>query len=157
VRQVPGYSVYRDLLQALDPDQLALVLNEWLASHQGQLPGQLAFDGKMVSATAGVLSLVDTETGVARAMIPMRHKDEGPDGEITRGQELLDQLPDLSHQSLSADALHAQKKTAVAIVDKGGEYLLQIKANQPGLLKLAQDKTDHLPPFLPTPKKHTGD
>ena len=156
VHQVPGYSVYRDLLQAIDPDQLALVLNEWLASEQGQLPGHLAFDGKMIGDTAGVLTLVDTETGVARAMIPMRHKEEGPDGEITRAQELLDQIPDLSHQSLSADALHTQKKTAVGIVEKGGEFTLQVKANQPGLLKLAQDKTDHLPPFLPTPKKHTG-
>ena len=150
VRKVPGYSVYRDLLMAINPDELAQVLNGWLATQQGRLPGNLAFDGKMVRDTAGVLSLVDTETGVARAMIPMRHKEEGPDGEITRAQELIEGLPDLSHQSLSGDALHAQKKTAVSIVEKGGDYLLQIKANQPGLLKLAQVKTDHLPPFLNT-------
>jgi predicted transposase YbfD/YdcC len=92
----------------------------------------------MVRDTAGVLTLVDVETGAPRAMIPMRHKDEGPDGELTRAQELIDQLPDLSQQTLSGDALHTQKKTAKSIVEKGGDFIIQVKDNQPTLRAFAE-------------------
>ena len=137
-RKIPSYKVYYQLLAMIDPDQLAQVLNAWLFAQNGQLPGDLAFDGKMVRDTAGVLTLVDVETGAPRAMIPMRHKDEGPDGELTRAQELIDQLPDLSQQTLSGDALHTQKKTAKSIVEKGGDFIIQVKDNQPTLRAFAE-------------------
>jgi hypothetical protein len=148
VRKIPGYKTFWDLLNKLDPEELAKILNAWLARQHGTLPGSLAFDGKMIRDNAGILSLVDVESGVARAMIPMRHKEEGSDGELSRAQELFEQMPDLSGQTLSADALHCQKKTAQQIVKKGGNYLLQIKGNQPTLLKEVQQKTKDLSPLL---------
>jgi hypothetical protein len=71
-------------------------------------------------------------------------------------QTLLEQSPTLSGQVVTADALHAQRSTARKIVEKGGEYLLQIKANQKRLFKLAQ-KFDALKdtPFLSRPKPAT--
>ena len=39
---------------------------------------------------------------------------------------------------VTADALHCQKTTARTIVEKGGDYLLQIKGNQPKLLAQAE-------------------
>ena len=51
---------------------------------------------------------------------------------------LLKNLPALDGKTVTADALHCQKPVASTIVAKGGEYLLQIKGNQPGLLKQAQ-------------------
>jgi predicted transposase YbfD/YdcC len=45
------------------------------------------------------------------------------------------QLPALDGKTVTADPLHNQHKTACAIVEKGGEYLQQVKGNQPGLLK----------------------
>ncbi len=137
-RKIPSYKVYYKLLAMIDPDQLAAVLNQWLAAQHGSLPGELAFDGKMVGQVAGVLTLADTETGAPRAMLPMRHKEEGPDGEQSRAQELIEQTPDLSDQTLSSDALHNQKKTAKSIVEKGGEFISQIKDNQPTLHALAK-------------------
>jgi len=58
---------------------------------------------------------------------------------------------------LTADALHCQKPHARKIAEKGGEYLLQIKANQPTLLAHAQ-AFDALPatPFLPRPVSAHG-
>ena len=65
--------------------------------------------------------------------------------------------------SLSGDCLagqrfvnRQQRKTARVMVEKGGDYLLQIKGNQPNLLKLAQG-LDALgdTPFLPRPKPAT--
>jgi hypothetical protein len=148
LRRIPSYSVYWKVLNMLCPDLLARVLNTWLSQENGPLPGRLAFDGKMVRDTAGVLSLVDAETGVVRAMIPMRHKEEGKDGELTRAQELIEQLPDLNGQLLSGDALHAQKKSAKILVEKGGDYLLQLKDNQPTLRAFAEKKVQGVSPFL---------
>lgn len=34
---------------------------------------------------------------------------------------------------ITADALHCQKETAALIVERGGDYLLQVKGNQPQL------------------------
>jgi hypothetical protein len=137
-RKAPSYTAYYHFLKMIDSEQLAQKLNPWLIEQSGQLPGDLAFDGKMVRDTAGVLTLVDIETGDPRAMIPMRHKEDRPDGELTQAKILIDQIPDLSNQLLSADALHTQKPIAKSIVEKGGDYLLQIKDNQPTLNALAK-------------------
>ena len=58
-------------------------------------------------------------------------------------------MPSLDNQRITADALHCQCKLARSIVEKGGEYLLQIKGNQPNLEKRAKTK-DSTPgtPFL---------
>lgn len=47
-------------------------------------------------------------------------------------------LPALDDKIVTADALHCQKTTARIIVEKGGDYLLQIKGNQPKLLTQAE-------------------
>ncbi len=39
---------------------------------------------------------------------------------------------------MASDPLHCQKQTASTIVGKGGDYLLQIKGNQPSLLQQAK-------------------
>jgi len=58
---------------------------------------------------------------------------------------------------ITADPLHCQRKLGRAIVEKGGDYLLQIKGNQPHLLKKAQGlDTLQDTPFLSTPKPDTG-
>jgi predicted transposase YbfD/YdcC len=57
---------------------------------------------------------------------------------------------------ITADPLHCQRKHAATIAEKGGDYLLQIKANQPKLFKHAQalDKLQNTP-FLPKQKPDT--
>jgi hypothetical protein len=58
-------------------------------------------------------------------------------------------LPSLDNQLITADTLHCQCKVARNIVEKGDDYLLQIKGNQPNLEKRAKTK-DSTPgtPFL---------
>jgi hypothetical protein len=47
-RPVPGYDVYREVLQRVDLEALARVLTQWLQAHAGQLPRTLAVDGKTI-------------------------------------------------------------------------------------------------------------
>jgi predicted transposase YbfD/YdcC len=80
-------------------------------------------------------------------------KEGTPRCEQTAAAALLEKLPALDGKIITADPLHCQRSHARAIVEKGGDYLLQVKGNQPNLLKQAQ-ALDALQdtPFLPTPK-----
>lgn len=54
--------------------------------------------------------------------------------------ELIDSMSSLEGKVVTADALHCQRNLARAIVEKGGEYLLQLKGNEPTLEQRAQAK-----------------
>lgn len=57
---------------------------------------------------------------------------EAKSNEITAIPELL-QLLDLQGAVVTVDAMGCQKSIAEKIVDRGGDYLLQVKGNQPSL------------------------
>ena len=67
--------------------------------------------------------------------------------ELKSAQKLIEQIPALDNKTVTADSLHCQKATARQIVEKGGEYLLQIKENQPNLLELAKRQVNASPLF----------
>ena len=52
--------------------------------------------------------------------------------EIPAVQELLKVL-DLDVAVVTADAMHCQKETAKAVIQKNADYVLMVKANQPSL------------------------
>jgi hypothetical protein len=146
---MPGYSVYRDVLIALDLEAFAQVLTEWLAAHRGTLPAALAMDGKMIRDTIGVLSIVDTETGVPVALRVMSQKEgDGARCEKNVARQLVEALPDAQGALISGDALHTDKPMAHLAVDNGGDYLLQVKGNQP-TIKARLARRTAAPPFLP--------
>ena len=156
-RKVPEYIAYRNLLGQINPDTLAEYLSAWLRTQNGSLPGTLALDGKMFKSIAGVISLVDAETGIPVSMAPMRHKEEGKDGELTCGRKTLNTAGGLKGRTVTGDALHADATTSRTITNEGGEYVLQIKANQPSLHKTAKKLTKSAPLFAPTPSPDTAE
>jgi len=146
--EVPGYSVFYAVLTRMDPAQLATLLSNWLTQQHGTLPGVLALDGKMIRDIIGMVSLVEVEDGSPVAMAVMDQKEQTERCELKVAQQLLAALPSLDGQTVTADPLHCQKETARVIVEKGGEYFLQIKSNQPKLLKYAQTQTVGDTPLL---------
>ena len=149
VFQMPSYSVYRDVLIALDLDAFAQVLTNWLAAHRGTLPTALALDGKMIRDTIGVLSLVDVETGVPVAMRIMTQKEgDGARCEKNAARQLVEELPDAQGALISGDALHTDKPMAHLAVDNGADYLLQVKGNQP-TVKARLTRRTAATPLLP--------
>jgi hypothetical protein len=148
--QVPGYGVFYQVLTRMDPEAFTTRLNAWLQSQAGSLPAALALDGKMIRDHIGLLTLAQHEDGAPQAVAVYDQKENTPRCEQTAAATLLDQLPALDGKLITGDALHCQRGLARAIVEKGGDYLLQIKGNQPTLLKQAQ-KLDALKdtPFLP--------
>lgn len=150
-QEVPGYSVFYQVLTRMDPAAFASRLNDWLQSRNGTLPQALALDGKMIRDHLGLLTLAQHEDGAPQAMAVYDQKEGTPRCEQTAAAALLEKLPALDGKIITADPLHCQRQHARTIVEKGGDYLFQIKGNQPNLLKQAQG-LDTLPntPFLPT-------
>jgi hypothetical protein len=153
---VPGYSVFREVLTRMDPEQFAALLTGWLRAQRGALPGALALDGKMIRDIIGTISLVETEDGAPVAVAVMDQKEQTERCELKGAQKLLASLPGLDGQTVTADPLHCQKETARVIAEKGGEYFLQIKGNQPTLLKYARRQTAGDTPFLSRSAAATG-
>ncbi len=154
--QVPGYSVFYQLLTRMDPEAFAQLLSQWLLSRAGTLPQALALDGKMIRDHIGLLTLAQHEDGAPQGMAVYDQKEGTERCELSAAGALLENLPPLDDKMITADPLHCQRKHARLIVEKGGDYLLQIKGNQANLLKHAQG-LDALSstPFLSRPSPDT--
>src|SRR5512140_709427 len=155
--QVPSYSVFYQVLTRMDPEAFAQVLSGWLESRAGTLPGALALDGKMIRDHIGLLTLAQHEDGAPVAVAVYDQKEGTERCELSAASALLQQLPALDGKMITADPLHCQRRHAALIAQKGGDYLLQIKANQPHLFEKAQalDRLKNTP-FLPKPEPGTA-
>ena len=152
--EVPTYSVFYEVLTRMDPEPFATLLSDWLGGAAGTLPGALALDGKMIRDLIGMVSLVEVEDGAPVAVAVMDQKENTERCEMKVAQQLLAAQPALDGQTVTADPLHCQKETARIIAEKGGDYFLQIKGNQPTLLAYGRTQAEgarpmHLPPFVP--------
>ncbi len=155
-RKIPSYNAFYNLLRQLNLDEFARMLSQWLGQHTGSLPAALAMDGKFIRDTVGVVCLSDHETGVARAMIKASQKEgEGEDCEMKASLRMICQQTDLTGTIITSDALNCQKETARAIVERGGEFLIQVKDNQKTVCQSAELKTKDLTPFFLKQKKGT--
>lgn len=154
--EVPGYGVFYQVLTRMDPETFAHLLNGWLQSRAGTLPQALALDGKMIRDHIGLLTLAQHEDGAPHSVAIYDQKEGTERCELTAAAQLLEKLPALDGKIITADPLHCQREHARTIVEKGGDYLFQIKGNQPNLLKQAQGldalKTT---PFSPKPIQDT--
>lgn len=147
-RQVPGYDVFREVLNRVDLDALARVLTQWLQSHADELPRTLALDGKTIRDHLGlIVTLVDAEEGIPVAVAA---NPAGKGHELKTAQALLSSPQvSLTHATVTADSLHCQDQTAHIITrDKGGDYVLQIRDNQPTLHQHAQTQLAQARPLF---------
>jgi predicted transposase YbfD/YdcC len=146
----PSESTLRRVLAKVDAADLQRLTAQWVAAsagatrinerESGRLAG-VAIDGKSVrGAAAGgrtrphLLAAVTHEGSIvlAQRQIP----DKG--SEISELATLVAEL-DLAGTIVTVDALHTQRATAEHLVSaKSADYIMTIKANQPGLLTAAQ-------------------
>jgi hypothetical protein len=137
-RQAPGYDVFREVLHRVDLDALARVLTDWLQRHADELPRTLALDGKTIRDHLGlIVTLVDAEEAVPVAVAA---HPAGKGHELKTAQALLSSPQvRLTNATVTADSLHCQDQTAHIITrEKGGDFVLQVRANQPTLHQHAQ-------------------
>ncbi|MSU64227.1 MAG: DUF4338 domain-containing protein [Pedosphaera sp.] len=120
--KVPGYGVFYQMLTRMDPEPFAALLTDWLQQRAGTLPQALAMDGKMIRDHIGLLTLALHEDGAPQALGVYDQKEGTERCEQTAALALIQSLPALDGKIVTADPLHCQRKSAHAIVEKGGDY-----------------------------------
>jgi len=83
-----------------------------MRAQDGNLPRQLALDGKFVHDVMGAVSLVNVESGAPVAVaVATRKEGEVGECEMPVGRRLLGEH-DLANAPVSTDALHCRQDTA---------------------------------------------
>jgi predicted transposase YbfD/YdcC len=134
---IPSHDTFNRVLAALDRDRFSACFARWMADLcQATGLRAVAVDGKAFRAAPG-----DTFSGclhLVNAWAVENHLFLGSvavaDGghEITAMPELLRVL-DLKGALVTIDAAGCQKATVRQIREQGGDYLVAVKGNQPGL------------------------
>jgi DDE_Tnp_1-associated/Transposase DDE domain len=140
VREAPSGSTIRRVLIAVDADASDRVVGAWLSSliaSDGMGLLGLAMDGKVVrnagTAEGDVCLFSAMDQGSAVVVAQLRVPVDTT--EVTQVQALLAGL-DLAGRVLTGDAAHTQRDTAeYIVVMRHADYVLQVKANQLGLLR----------------------
>jgi predicted transposase YbfD/YdcC len=140
---IPSSATFYRLFRALDPKQFEAFFRRWVSQivPAAAPPGQIAVDGKTIRGSvdgdrkaAHLVSAFSTELGIAFG----QERVDDKSNEITAIPELLDALY-VKGYLVSIDAMGCQKDIAGKIIAKGGDYLLMVKGNQPGLLAQVRD------------------
>jgi len=147
-RVAPGETTFMRVLAGADAKQVERALLLW----QDQMLGPaedtvIAVDGKKLRHSGGVelVSAFGVKSGRWMGSVCTDAKSN----EIPAARELLEKI-DVKGKIVVFDALHTQHETARAVVfEGGGDYVLTVKDNQPGLSKEVARLLDEQP-FSPS-------
>ena len=136
--EVPSESSFYRALKTVTPQQIQAVLDPWLDQIAGPADrGELvAMDGKTLNHSGvHLVSAITMPSLRCLGVKPVASKTN----EITALRDLLDPL-DLDGRLVEMDALHTQDETVQKILyEKGADYIVTLKDNQPTLLATAQN------------------
>lgn len=135
---IPSQDTYLRVLATMAPDEFGKAFQRWVAEVWGASEGgHIAIDGKALrrsfdrAAGLGAVQSVAafaTEHGVVLGQVTVDDKEN----EIVAIPRLL-RLIDLRGATVTIDAMGCQTAIADAIVEEGGDYILQVKGNHPSL------------------------
>ena len=149
---IPSHDTFSRVFRLLDPAAFEACFARYVAALAGRIEGVVAVDGKTARRSfdrqggQGPLHLISAFACDTRLALGQR-KVDGKSNEISALPELLALLT-LDGCIVTADAMHCQKATARAILDRGGDYVLAVKGNQKTLLddiQLLLDDPDAAP------------
>lgn len=134
--RAPDEATLRRVLQTVDGDLLDTAIGAWLAGRGGAVT-VIAVDGKTLRGTCdenghGGVHLLAAMTHDSGIVVSQREVGDKTN-EITCFQPLLATV-DLAGAVVTADAMHTQRSHASYLVEeRGADYVLIVKANQPNL------------------------
>lgn len=138
--EAPAETCLRTVLGGIDPDEFDMTLARWV--QQQQPMEAIAFDGKALKGcldSEGKPLFLVSAVGHGNAALVGQVQVVNKSNEIPAARELLRQMPDIDGLMSTADAAHTNGETArVLLLEKGSDYLLPLKGNQPTILKKAE-------------------
>jgi predicted transposase YbfD/YdcC len=143
---VPSHDTFSRIFTMIDPEAFGNCFMSWVTSMTRNYEGRVVpVDGKTLRRSHGhnsdgdpisslhMVSAFCTDNGLVLGQLATEEKSN----EITAIPKLLDVL-DLEGAIVTIDAMGAQKDIVDKICDKGGEYVIGLKANQPKFLEAAE-------------------
>jgi predicted transposase YbfD/YdcC len=138
-RGIPAHDTLNDVLNALDPELFRTCFTSWVEALRDAEPEIIALDGKTSRRTHArskgrePLHLVSAWASRQRLVLGQQAVDT-KSNEIVAIPLLLERLV-LTGALVTIDAIGTQTKIAETIVQRGGDYLLALKANRPVMLR----------------------
>lgn len=139
-RGIPSSCTLRRFFQRTDPEALQAAFIGWMREMGEALAGQaVAIDGKTARRSfnradgKGAIHVVSAWMGANR-MVLGQLKTAEKSNEITAIPELL-RLLEIRGALVTIDAMGCQKAIAGTIRERGADYCLAVKENQPSLLE----------------------
>jgi predicted transposase YbfD/YdcC len=152
---IPSHDTFGRIFGLIDAEQFEAAFRRWVSSILPALGAEIvAIDGKTSRRSGGVdataLHLVSAFAAGAGLVLGQRATAE-KSNEITAIPELLSTLA-LAGCTVTIDAMGTQTAIAEAIQNRGADYVLAVKDNQP---KLAESIEDFWRSFRSHPAAHT--
>lgn len=141
---IPSHDTFGRFYAALDPEEFSRCFTRWVQAIGEVTEGEVvAVDGKTLrrsfdrassKAAIHMVSAWASKTGLVLGQV----KTDEESNEIPAIPRLLEILR-LEGCIVTVDAIGAQKEVVKAIVDKGADYVISLKKNQPTLHEKAED------------------
>ena len=157
---IPSHDTFSTVFRMLDARALDAAFTSLTANLVAALAagGVISVDGKVLrgaydkGAKSKPRMMVSAYASGLRLTLATVAAKNG--NEVDAALEVLG-LIDLKGKIVTGDALHCNRKMVEAIVAKGGDYCLALKANQDSLLSDARAELGKLKPNHPTAKTET--
>lgn len=137
----PSGSTMRRVVQLIDAQTVDTLVCLWVASRARQRIADhdrygIAIDGKVVRNSGGGFDNVKLFSAMLHneAVVVAQLRIPDDTNEITQVKPLLDGI-DVAGAVITGDAAHTQHHTADYIRQRGADYVLTLKGNQPTLLR----------------------
>jgi predicted transposase YbfD/YdcC len=143
---IPSHDTFSRVFRMLDPKAFEMAFMRFMAAFAegakiSAPKGVVAIDGKALRRAyargQSFMPRVMVSAWAARTRMTLA-STLAPDGNEAEAALQLIALLQLRGCVVTADALHCHRTMAQAITKQGGDYVLAVKANQPGLLRDAQ-------------------
>ena len=133
IKSIPSKSTLTRIFVMIDSKWLELSISGIVQSLIKEKHTQIMLDGKAIKSTDAIKTIekmMNIVTAYTNTGISLMQKTvDKKTNEIPAVKELIEML-DVKGLIITADAMHCQKETAETIVNNGGDYVLQLKANQ---------------------------
>jgi predicted transposase YbfD/YdcC len=137
---------FRRLFERINPKELLNSLNQWLPAVAAGGKREVNMDGKTLCGSGGngkkALHVVSAWVGEQDLVLGQLATEE-KSNEITAIPQVLDMI-DVKGDVVTIDAMGCQTAIAKKIREKGADYILAVKENQPGLCGDIRDYFEYL-------------